>query len=91
MREGLINILYEAIKSRYPDYLTTNEMERICKEHDKKISNGERRLRKSESPRVSAIKNSKKAIIGYKWIPQKAEVITSPVIVTGKQIGRAHV
>lgn len=78
MQDSLKTILYEAIKAKYPEYLTTSEVERICREQSKKISNGERRLRHSESPRVLAVKNDKRAIIGYRWIPQKAEIITKP-------------
>lgn len=69
MQDSLKTILYEAIKAKYPDYLPLSEVERICKEHNRKISNGERRLRKSESPTVIGVKNSKGAIIGYKYIP----------------------
>jgi hypothetical protein len=68
MQDSLKSKLYDALKARYPGYLTINEVEAICKAHKNKISNGERRLRQSESPRVSRIKNSKGAIIGYKWI-----------------------
>lgn len=55
-------------------------MENMCHALGYRPSNGERRLRASESPNVERIKNDKNVITGYKWIlneyrPQK-EVIT---------------
>lgn len=70
MQDSLKAKLYDALKAKYPGYLTIDEVETICKDHKNKISNGERRLRASESPRVSRIKNDKGAIIGYKWIAE---------------------
>lgn len=45
-----------------PNYV----IEGICRELGRKISNAERRLRKSESPNIEAVKNNKGFIVGYR-------------------------
>lgn len=86
MNTSLKELLYEAIKAKYPGYLTKDEAEMLCKENStgKKYNwgdNGTSRLRemsRGESPRVLKVKNENRVIIGYKYIPQKAEIITKP-------------
>lgn len=63
---GLKKILNDKIREK--GYISVDEMELICKQNNKKISNGERRLRKSDSPNVEAVENKKGAIVGYRWI-----------------------
>jgi hypothetical protein len=65
-------------------YITYQEMIEFCVENGKKSSNGERRLRRSESPNIQAVMGKKKkgglAIIGYKWvgeIPHKEDINSS--------------
>jgi len=65
MRVGLKQKLNEIIKSR--GEITVAEMEQICRDLGYKVSNGERRLRKSESPNVISIPNKKGATIAYRW------------------------
>ena len=62
LRENLNNL----IKQRFPDSVHINEIEAYCKLNHFKMSNAERRLRKSESPNISRIEN-KGAIVGYVW------------------------
>lgn len=68
---SLKSILHKEIREK--GFISTSEMEAICKRENKKISNGERRLRKSESPSVEAVENDKGAIIGYKWVGLEVE------------------
>lgn len=77
MNKSLKELLHEAIKAKYPDYLPLSEVERICKDNNRKISNGERRLRKSESPNILPIRNNKSAIIGYKYI--QSDMVKVPI------------
>ena len=67
---SLKNILHEQIQEL--GYISYEEMVRICLEEGFKISNGERRLRKSESPNIEPVmKKSKRGteyIGGYKYI-----------------------
>ena len=61
----------ENIKSR--GQISYGDMVQICMELGYKISNGERRLRKSESPNVEEIMGKSKRgtqyIVGYRWKP----------------------
>lgn len=62
--------LNDLIKSQ--GYVTYQEVEVFCERGGYKISNAERRLRKSESPMIEAVLGKKKsggtAIVGYKWV-----------------------
>ena len=66
--------LDHALKEKYPDYLTINEIDEICREFHKKISNAERRFRfDNKAPHLyipnKRIWNEKgTSIIGYEWI-----------------------
>jgi hypothetical protein len=50
-------------------YLALQDLEKLCKSEQKKLSNGERRLREimAVNPKVQTEKNSAGAIIAYKW------------------------
>jgi len=65
---SLKNLLFSAIKDAYPNMLTIAQFNEICDTNKYKRSNGERRMRPSESPGIREIKNSKKFIIGYIYI-----------------------
>lgn len=65
--KSLIFILNREI--RESGYISYQRMVDICREQGRKPSNGERRLRKSESPTVQGVENEKGAIIGYKYVP----------------------
>jgi len=69
--DSLWNQLNENVQSR--GHLSYGEMVQICMELGYKISNGERRLRKSESPNVEEIMGKSKRgtpyIVGYRWKP----------------------
>ena len=67
LKETLNNL----IKDRYPDIVKVDEIECITKERGYKISNAERRLRKSESPEIEALKNAKGNIYAYKYKPKR--------------------
>lgn len=59
-------------------YLSYDEMVQICRSQNRKPSNGERRLRKSDSPSVEPVFTEKGAIKGYKWIAPKETKETIP-------------
>lgn len=65
---SLIFILNKEI--RESGYISYQRMVQICQENGRKPSNGERRLRRSESPTVEAVMNEKGAITGYKYKPE---------------------
>lgn len=71
--------LEEALKRKYPGYLSIQEVEDICRSVGRKLSNGERRFRNDERVKKYSIPHEKvwnenhKAIIGYKWIPDTVE------------------
>lgn len=66
-RKGLKYLLNKKIEQA--GYLSIDEVNEIANKTGYKISNAERRLRKSESPSVDAVFNEKnKYIIGYKWV-----------------------
>jgi hypothetical protein len=77
--------LEEALKAKYPEYLSIQEVEDICRAVGRKLSNGERRFRKDERvlkyyiPHEKIWNENHKAIIGYKWIPEEVEQ-SEPVI-----------
>jgi len=55
--------------------MSCEELEQICKENHYKISNAERRLRRSESPFVRPVFNEGgKFIVGYKYCPPPKEI-----------------
>jgi hypothetical protein len=64
-----------SLKNQIQYYLEKNgsmtllELEHLCKSEQKKLSNGERRLREimSVNPKIKADTNSRGAIIGYFW------------------------
>ena len=64
---GLKKDLHAILKALNGDILTCDQLEVICKRKGRKLSNGERRLRPSDSPEVDTIRNEKKYIIGYCW------------------------
>ena len=66
MRDGLWRKLNDLIKEK--GYLSREEMEQVCRETGYLISNGERRLRFSESPNVYP-DIPKKAIVGWFYRP----------------------
>lgn len=84
MQDSLKTILYEAIKAKYPSYLTKFEAEDICKENGYNwADNGTSRLRelsRGEMPLVKRIKNEDRILVGYKWL--KENVIEVPIIGT---------
>jgi len=47
--------------------ISFQEMSSFCAMSNRKVSNGERRLRRSESPFIKPIENEKGAIVGYEW------------------------
>ena len=57
--------LNEAIKQK--GYMSFDEVKRYTEELGYKLSNAERRLRRSESPNLERVMK-KGAIVGYKWI-----------------------
>ena len=57
--------LNEAIKLR--GYMSFDEVKRYTEELGYKLSNAERRLRRSESPNLDRVMKDG-AIVGYKWI-----------------------
>lgn len=72
--DGLRLRLEQALKNKYPGYLTTYEVDAICDELGYKRENGSRRLRNDygDNPSVARcqrIKNDKHVVIGYRWIP----------------------
>ena len=68
---SLKKTLNNLIKDRYPDIVKVDEIEYTTKEMGYKISNAERRLRKSESPNIEALKNGKGNIYAYKYKPER--------------------
>lgn len=76
MRTDSLRIrLEQALQNKYPNYLTLDEVEDICKEFKKKIVNADRRFRNDNKPGASKVtaekiyNDKRTAIIGYKWIP----------------------
>ena len=65
---GLKTTLLETIKRLNGQTLFLDEFEAICKRNNKKISNGERRMREAKD--VTAVRNSKGHITGYRWNPK---------------------
>ena len=83
MQTGLRIKLEEALKAKYPGYLTLDEAEQICKQYRYKMSNLERRTRndrKAQGSNVKCekIKNAKGVIIGYKWI--QSDMVKIPIV-----------
>jgi len=80
--------LEHALKEKYPDYLTINEVEDICKSCCKKMSNAERRFRFDRKVPKLYIPNKRiwnekgTAIIGYEWIGEvlRDKTIDMPVV-----------
>ncbi len=65
---GLKTTLLETIKRLNGQILTLDEFEAICKRNNKKISNGERRMRQLMAETyIEAVRNSKGHITGYRW------------------------
>jgi hypothetical protein len=64
--------LIDLIKSRKGQTVSINEIEYLCKQEQKKLSNAERRLRPSETPGLVRIRNEHGAIIGYAWNVKKS-------------------
>lgn len=65
---SLKKTLQDTIKSYNGEICPNYVIEAICRRLNKKISNGERRLRASESPEIQSVKNGKGFIIGYRFI-----------------------
>lgn len=77
MQSGLRIKLIESLKAKYPDYLTLDEAEAICKAYKYKMSNLERRTRndsKAQTVKCHKIKNAKGVIIGYRHIPNDVNI-----------------
>lgn len=77
--DSLKTILNRIIRER--GQISYGEFVEICLQEGHKISNGERRLRKSESPSVEPImaksKRNTPYIAGYKWVGEvKHETVT---------------
>ena len=69
--------LNQIIKDRNGGIVSINEIETYCHKAKYKLSNAERRLRKSESPDIEPVYNDKKtAIIGYKARTEQKSAIT---------------
>ena len=64
---GLQKILHNCIKAQNGGILSRDMAESVSKRCGYAVSNGERRLRPSESPGVETVFNEAKHIIGYKW------------------------
>ena len=66
---SLRKILNNKIREVYPEILSSWEVNRIANAMNKKISNAERRLRPSESPRIETIYGGvkKKVVVGYRY------------------------
>lgn len=63
---SLKSTLNQIIKDRNGGIVTVNEIEAFCHKAHYKLSNAERRLRRSESPDIERVmKNG--AIVGYCW------------------------
>jgi hypothetical protein len=73
MKDGLKNLLYQAIRARYPNMLRKDEAEQLCKENNYNWGdNGTSRLRemsRGDCKSIQKIKNDDGVIIGYKLIP----------------------
>ena len=66
MKNSLKSELHKMIQSK--GYCSYNEVVEKCRQLNYKISNGERRLRSSESPQIQTIYGDKGYITGYKFI-----------------------
>ncbi len=65
---GLKTTLLETIKRLNGQTLTLDEFEAICKRNNKKISNGERRMRELiNETYIEAVRNKKNYVVGYRW------------------------
>jgi hypothetical protein len=75
--------LNQAIKRS--GYLTVDQVNDLTEELGYKRSNAERRLRKSESPFIRTVTNSKHYIIGYKYVGlnETNEIPEKPKLVFG--------
>lgn len=80
MKKSLKNSLTELIWRQ--GYLSFEGMEQFCRKQGKKPSNGERRLRASESPTIEAVRKNG-AIIGYK---PRRKIVSLPPAFPTKQI-----
>ena len=70
---SLIKTLEDDLKIK--GSMTLDELAIWCKEHCYKISHAERRLRPSECNWVETIRNSKRAIIGYKFREEESQFV----------------
>jgi len=66
---SLKQILHNCIKAQSGGMLSRDMAEHITKRSGYAISNGERRLRPSNSPGIETIFNGKDHIVGYKMRP----------------------
>ncbi len=66
--------LHEIIKGENGGIVTHHVIQRICEVEGRRVSNGERRLRPSESPDIETVYNKKGFIVGYRAKPQFEEV-----------------
>ncbi len=82
--------LLQAIKQAYPDYSSYDRLEKLCKDNGRKVDNFTRRMRElcdGDHPLVVPIKNEKKMIIGYKYLPENdISFIPEPIIQTQEQL-----
>lgn len=70
MKKSLKQILNETIQLK--GFISTYELDYLCKQHHYKLSNAERRLRDSESPDIEKVRKDG-VIIGYK-VKQKGQL-----------------
>ena len=92
MSEDILRIkLQNSLKEKYPNYLSIQEVEDICRSVGRKLSNGERRFRfdkKAEKfyiPHEKVWNENHKAIIGYRWIPEENEAPGPAIEINPKQ------
>lgn len=83
--KSLKDELNKAIKNA--GYLTVDQINDLTEELGYKRSNAERRLRKSESPFIEAVKNSKHYIIGYRYVGlnKEKEIVEKPILEFGNR------
>ena len=75
---GLKTMLHNKIKEYKGEMMPYDEVALFCISHRYRISNGERRLRPSESKKIETIYNDKGHIKGYKIRPEYIGMISNP-------------
>ena len=78
---SLKSTLNQIIRERNGEVYTLKELEEYCHKYPAKLSQAERRLRRSESPEIKPVYNEKHtAIIGYKYAKDSQK--ENPIIET---------